>query len=198
MLSPIPRRAASRLHLLQRVCKGAYHHHHHHHHHHPTLIRVAARFTTTTTPPPSPPSPSSSRGISTTAAPGCPFSFRNHGSVTALSVRDARDSMSSSSTAKRSFSTTRQLWLRTKEMNGEQLASLKVDQERLMRELHFTCQWGVGERWGEYVCFFLSSPFIFRIRFCFILILMFIRIPLLTYPFNPLAFSVPSSFGKHA
>ena len=31
------------------------------------------------------------------------------------------------------------------------LASLKVKQDRLMGDIHHTCQWGVGERWGKYV-----------------------------------------------
>lgn len=36
-------------------------------------------------------------------------------------------------------------------MTDEQLASLKVNQARLMEDLHFSCQWGTGEKWGEYV-----------------------------------------------
>ena len=30
-------------------------------------------------------------------------------------------------------------------------AGLKVKQDRLMGDIHHTCQWGMGERWGEYV-----------------------------------------------
>jgi len=36
-------------------------------------------------------------------------------------------------------------------MDEDTLASLKVDKDRLMKDLHHTCQWGTGERWGEYV-----------------------------------------------
>lgn len=51
----------------------------------------------------------------------------------------------------RTFTSSAKWQLHTKEMNEEQLASLKVDQKRLMEDLHHTCQWGTGERWGEYV-----------------------------------------------
>lgn len=39
--------------------------------------------------------------------------------------------------------------IRTKEMNDEHLQDLKVNQGRLMQDIHHTCQWGPGERWGE-------------------------------------------------
>lgn len=35
------------------------------------------------------------------------------------------------------------------EMSQKDLASLKIDGDRLMRDLHHTCEWGKGERWGE-------------------------------------------------
>jgi hypothetical protein len=41
--------------------------------------------------------------------------------------------------------------IRTKEMNDDMLKDLKVNQSRLMEDIHHTCQWGEGERWGEYV-----------------------------------------------
>lgn len=34
-------------------------------------------------------------------------------------------------------------------MSSEQLASIKINRERLWNDLHFTCQWGQGERWGD-------------------------------------------------
>ncbi|TKA34683.1 hypothetical protein B0A49_13673, partial [Cryomyces minteri] len=34
-------------------------------------------------------------------------------------------------------------------MSDADLGSLKVERERLMRDLHHTCQWGAGERWGD-------------------------------------------------
>jgi len=34
-------------------------------------------------------------------------------------------------------------------MKEEDLKSLKVNQDRLMEDIHYTCQWGAGERWGE-------------------------------------------------
>lgn len=39
--------------------------------------------------------------------------------------------------------------LHTKEMDEELLGSLKVNQSRLMEDIHYTCQWGKGERWGD-------------------------------------------------
>ena len=51
----------------------------------------------------------------------------------------------------RPFSVSRQWRLHTKEMDEELLGSLKVNQSRLMEDIHYTCQWGKGERWGEYV-----------------------------------------------
>ena len=40
------------------------------------------------------------------------------------------------------------------------LSDLKVNQDRLWNDIHHTCQWGKGERWGEYVshfCFLLQQ-----------------------------------------
>lgn len=39
--------------------------------------------------------------------------------------------------------------LHTKDMDEESLGTLKVDKARLMEDLHYTCQWGTGERWGK-------------------------------------------------
>ena len=36
----------------------------------------------------------------------------------------------------------------TVEMSEPDLASLKVNQSRLMEDIHYTCSWGTGERWG--------------------------------------------------
>jgi len=49
----------------------------------------------------------------------------------------------------RSFTCTPRLQIRTKEMDDEHLRDLKVNQARLMEDIHHTCQWGVGERWGD-------------------------------------------------
>lgn len=34
-------------------------------------------------------------------------------------------------------------------MSEQDLASLKVNQNRLMEDIHYTCSWGTGERWGD-------------------------------------------------
>ncbi|KAH6870273.1 N-carbamoyl-L-amino acid hydrolase [Alternaria rosae] len=49
----------------------------------------------------------------------------------------------------RCFSSSPQWHIRTKEMNDDSMRDLKVNQERLMKDIHDTCQWGIGEPWGE-------------------------------------------------
>jgi hypothetical protein len=34
-------------------------------------------------------------------------------------------------------------------MSEEELSGLKVREERLMKDLHETCEWGKGEVWGR-------------------------------------------------
>jgi hypothetical protein len=50
----------------------------------------------------------------------------------------------------RSFASSPRWKIRTKEMNDDLLKDLKVNQGRLMEDIHHTCQWGTGERWGQY------------------------------------------------
>jgi len=49
----------------------------------------------------------------------------------------------------RTFSSTKVRDVRTTEMSESQFAEVKVNRQRLWRELHETCEWGKGERWGE-------------------------------------------------
>lgn len=49
----------------------------------------------------------------------------------------------------RSFSITVLRNIRTVEMSEQQLAGVKIDRERLWRDMHETSEWGKGERWGE-------------------------------------------------
>jgi hypothetical protein len=51
--------------------------------------------------------------------------------------------------AARAFSTTPRWSIHTSEMADQDFNSLKVNQERLMSDLHHVCQWGTGKRWGE-------------------------------------------------
>ncbi|TLS30443.1 hypothetical protein PpBr36_03400 [Pyricularia pennisetigena] len=39
--------------------------------------------------------------------------------------------------------------VRLSEMSKDEIASLKVNQERMMKTLHDTCVWGTGKRWGS-------------------------------------------------
>lgn len=47
------------------------------------------------------------------------------------------------------FSTSRARDMRTTEMTDGDLKGIKIDRERLWKDLHTTCEWGKGERWGE-------------------------------------------------
>ncbi|PMD65899.1 Zn-dependent exopeptidase [Hyaloscypha bicolor E] len=49
----------------------------------------------------------------------------------------------------RLFSMTSRRNVRTTEMSDEQLAAVKINRERLWKDLHSTCEWGKGERWGD-------------------------------------------------
>ncbi|KAH8590291.1 hypothetical protein B0O99DRAFT_580358 [Bisporella sp. PMI_857] len=49
----------------------------------------------------------------------------------------------------RKFSATCLRHIRTIDLMEEQLSDIKIDRERLWNDLHSTCQWGKGERWGE-------------------------------------------------
>lgn len=45
--------------------------------------------------------------------------------------------------------------MKTTDMSEQQLTGVKINRERLWADLHKTCEWGKGERWGEYVLNFL-------------------------------------------
>ncbi|KAK8220504.1 hypothetical protein IWZ01DRAFT_426566 [Phyllosticta capitalensis] len=53
------------------------------------------------------------------------------------------------STARRSFSKARQCRTRAMDLSEKELGNLKVNESRLMEELHSTCSFGTGQRWGE-------------------------------------------------
>lgn len=57
----------------------------------------------------------------------------------------------------RCFSHSPQWQIRTKELNDDLMKDLKVNQARLMEDIHHTCQWGIGEPWGEYVVLALDN-----------------------------------------
>lgn len=52
-------------------------------------------------------------------------------------------------TMSRSFTTTKIREIKATQLSEKQLADLRVDKNRLWTELHETCEWGKGERWGE-------------------------------------------------
>lgn len=50
----------------------------------------------------------------------------------------------------RPFTSTSRAAIAVAEMSERDLASIKVKQDRLMKDIHDTCEWGKGEAWGEY------------------------------------------------
>lgn len=51
--------------------------------------------------------------------------------------------------AVRCFGATRPALVRTTEMTEADLGAVRVDQNRLMDTLHYTCGFGTGQRWGR-------------------------------------------------
>jgi len=49
----------------------------------------------------------------------------------------------------RQFSISANRHIAVAEMNDNDFKSLKVKKDRLMADIHSTCEWGKGERWGE-------------------------------------------------
>lgn len=50
---------------------------------------------------------------------------------------------------RRHFAVSPRAAIAVNEMSPEDFASLRVDQDRMMNDIHSTCEWGKGERWGE-------------------------------------------------
>lgn len=56
------------------------------------------------------------------------------------------------------------------ELSEAEVSALKANRDRLAKDLHHSCQWGYGIRWGEYVIVFIlesswisiRSPSLFR------------------------------------
>lgn len=49
----------------------------------------------------------------------------------------------------KTFSTSRYQAMLTTELSEAEISALKVDKDRLAKDLHHSCQWGNGIRWGE-------------------------------------------------
>jgi len=49
----------------------------------------------------------------------------------------------------RSFSVSRKLAMLSTELSEAEVSALKANKERLVKDLHHSCQWGYGIRWGE-------------------------------------------------
>lgn len=50
---------------------------------------------------------------------------------------------------RRAISSTARRAIAVSEMKKDDLSSLRVNQDRLMNDIHTTCEWGKGERWGK-------------------------------------------------
>lgn len=51
----------------------------------------------------------------------------------------------------KTFSTTAHRNMLSSELSEADVSALRVNKERLAKDLHDSCQWGFGIRWGEYV-----------------------------------------------
>lgn len=72
--------------------------------------------------------------------------------VSALRIASRRyPAFRGSAISRATFATTPRWQIRTKEMTEQHFKDLKVNQARLMEDIHYTCKWGTGERWGESV-----------------------------------------------
>ncbi|EMD96183.1 hypothetical protein COCC4DRAFT_124537 [Bipolaris maydis ATCC 48331] len=49
----------------------------------------------------------------------------------------------------RSFSNSPRWQIKTREMTDDMMREINVNQARLMDDIHHSCQWGIGERWGN-------------------------------------------------
>ncbi|RDW75584.1 hypothetical protein BP5796_06405 [Coleophoma crateriformis] len=49
----------------------------------------------------------------------------------------------------RPFTATRSRYVKTTDLSEEQLSGVKINRERLWKDIHHTCEWGKGERWGD-------------------------------------------------
>lgn len=58
---------------------------------------------------------------------------------------------------RRGFASTQAWCIATADMSAEDVAGLKVQQDRLMNDIHYTCEWGKGEAWGRYVSIFFCE-----------------------------------------
>jgi hypothetical protein len=118
--------------------------------------------------------PSSSTRVSSMAAPACSFqaalqTARRTTCSTSRGLNASRNLAAANSPyrqlrktpgykGRRCFSQTSGWRLQTKELDEVALKSLKVNKKRLMADLHHTCQWGTGRRWGKYAVASLSLP----------------------------------------
>lgn len=64
------------------------------------------------------------------------------------SARLAKQYRAFSRGASRSFSMSSPHARLTTQLPDSEVSSLRVNQDRLMKTLHYTCQWGTGVRWG--------------------------------------------------
>lgn len=75
--------------------------------------------------------------------------FRTHSPRALIAITLSALKPSSAQLSYRGFSTTISSRIRTIDMSQQDFKDVKIDRERLWSDLHTTCEWGKGERWGE-------------------------------------------------
>ena len=84
------------------------------------------------------------RGIKTNTNISTPSVTRNTNNGTVNT-----SSFNSFARTRKYFSTSSKANKELSQMSEEEVEGLKVQEERLMRDLHETCEWGKGEVWGR-------------------------------------------------
>jgi hypothetical protein len=79
------------------------------------------------------------------------IAIRRAASAFALHLLRPRQTISNGCATRyaRLFSNSARRSIAVAEMSDKDLGSLKIKQDRLMADIHSTCEWGKGERWGE-------------------------------------------------
>ena len=89
-----------------------------------------------------------STGNSNIGIPDTINTLANYSIRTADTRARTKPSMSTTITS-RLFSTSASRTKESSKMSEEEVSGLRVKEDRLMRDLHETCEWGKGEVWGR-------------------------------------------------
>lgn len=90
-----------------------------------------------------------STGNGNNGIPNAINTLANYSIRTADNTRARTKPSMSITRTSRLFSTSASRTKELSKMSEEEVSGLRVKEDRLMRDLHETCEWGKGERWGR-------------------------------------------------